>query len=45
MPKLSDYWENFEEYTGKASDIARQLSFAGIALLWLLRNSTVTDLS
>ncbi len=37
MPKLSDYWQNFEEYTGKASDVTRQLSFAGIALIWLLR--------
>jgi hypothetical protein len=37
MPKLSQYWENFEEYTGKASDVTRQLSFAGIAVVWLLR--------
>jgi hypothetical protein len=48
MPKLSDYWENFETYTGKASDVARQLSFAGIAVVWLLRvengsRSTVPD--
>lgn len=35
MPKLSQYWENFETYTGKASDIARHLCFVGLAIVWL----------
>ena len=37
MPKLSEYWANYETYTSKASDIARQLSFAGVAVIWIFR--------
>ncbi len=35
--KLSDYRETFYEFSGKASDIARQLSFAGIGVIWIFR--------
>ena len=34
--------ETYYEASGKASDIARQLSFAGIGMLWLLSGSSLT---
>jgi len=30
-------WDSFDIYTGKVSDIARQLSFAGIAIIWIFK--------
>jgi len=35
--KLSDYRETYYEFSRKASDIARQLAFAGIAVVWLFK--------
>lgn len=35
--KLSDYRETYYEFSGKASDVARQLAFAGIAIIWLFK--------
>ncbi len=35
--KLSDYRETYYEFSGKVSDISRQLAFAGIALVWLFK--------
>ncbi len=35
--KLSDYRETYYEFSGKLSDVSRQLSFAGIALIWLFK--------
>jgi hypothetical protein len=35
--KLSKYRETYYEFSGKASDVARQLAFAGIALVWIFR--------
>lgn len=32
---LADYRASYYELSGKASDVARQLAFAGIALLWI----------
>jgi hypothetical protein len=32
---LSDYLASYYELSGKASDVARQLAFAGIALIWI----------
>jgi hypothetical protein len=37
MIKLSEIRKAFEEYSGRTSDLARQLAFAGIAIIWLLR--------
>lgn len=34
---LSKYRETYYFYSGKASDIARQLAFAGIALVWIFK--------
>lgn len=36
--KLSDIEKAKNDATGKASDVGRQLAFAGIATVWLLRN-------
>ena len=35
--KLSDYRETYYEFSGKTSDIARHLAFAGIALVWIFK--------
>ena len=37
--KLDGYRETYQFHTGKASEVARQLSFAGIALIWVFRNA------
>ena len=34
--KLSDAKENYYYFSGKLSDIARQLNFAGIAVVWVV---------
>ena len=33
--KITDYWGAYYSHSGKTSDIARQLCFAGLALIWL----------
>ena len=35
--KLSDYRNTYYEFSGKASDVARKLAFAGIALIWIFK--------
>jgi hypothetical protein len=35
--KLSDVRENYNYFSGKASDIVRQLGFAGIAVIWVFK--------
>ncbi|HBG06924.1 MAG: hypothetical protein A2075_12555 [Geobacteraceae bacterium GWC2_58_44] len=37
--KLSDYRETYYEFSGKASEVARKLAFAGIALVWIFKTS------
>ncbi|SRR6266542_5611287 len=37
--KLSEYRKRSNEYTSKASEIIRQLCLAGIAIIWLFKNS------
>lgn len=37
--KLSEYRKIANEYTAKASEITRQLSLAGIGIIWLFKNS------
>ena len=41
--RLSDYKKDYDHLTGKASDVARQLSFAGIAIVWIFRTGQGTD--
>lgn len=36
---LSEAWERSNYATGKASDIARQLALAGIAVIWLFKTT------
>lgn len=38
--KLSKYREKSNEYTAKASEIVRQLSLAGVAIIWLFKSSS-----
>jgi hypothetical protein len=38
--KLNDYRQDFYTYSGKASDLSRQLAFAGIALIWLFKSES-----
>jgi len=35
--KLSDYINTYYEFSGKASDVARNLAFAGIAFVWIFK--------
>lgn len=36
---ISEAWEHYYFYTGKISDIVRTSTFAGIAIIWIFRNS------
>jgi hypothetical protein len=38
--KLSDAQENYEYFSGKASEVARQLSLAGVAVIWVFRGES-----
>jgi len=35
--RLSDFKNDFYYFSGKASDVARHLAFAGIALVWIFK--------
>jgi hypothetical protein len=35
--KLQGYRDDFYTFSGKASDISRQLAFAGIAIIWIFK--------
>jgi hypothetical protein len=35
--RLSDYKEAYYKFSEKASDVSRQLSFAGVAVIWVFR--------
>ena len=37
--KLSEYKSDFYTFTGKLSDINRQIAFAGIALIWVFKKT------
>jgi hypothetical protein len=43
--KLQDYRDDFYTFSGKASDISRQLAFAGIAIIWLFKKDALPALS
>ena len=36
--ELKDYREDFYYFTGKASEVNRQLALAGIAIIWIFKN-------
>lgn len=38
--KLSEYRKTYYEFSGKVSDVARHLAFAGIALIWIFKVGT-----
>ena len=35
--KLSKFLDQYQFFSGKASDVARQLAFAGIAIVWIFK--------
>ncbi|MDO1500913.1 hypothetical protein Q2T40_12300 [Winogradskyella maritima] len=41
--KLSEFKEDYYFFTGKLSDINRQIAFAGIALIWVFKKGTNTE--
>ena len=43
--KLKDCLENYYYYSEKASDITRNLGFAGIAIIWLFKKNIENSLS
>lgn len=43
--KLQNALENYYFHTGKVSDIARQLAFAAIAVIWLFKAGDGTSIS
>jgi hypothetical protein len=45
MPTLRDYRTDFYTFSGKLSDVSRQLAFAAIAIIWLFKNDTGGRLS
>jgi hypothetical protein len=40
---LADIRSTYDAASAKASDIARQLAFAGVAIVWLFSGATVTN--
>jgi hypothetical protein len=42
---LQDYRETFYTFSGKASDLNRQLALAGIAIIWLFKKDNLSGLS
>ena len=40
--ELKEYKKKSHEYTAKASEIARQINFAGIGIIWIIRTSSDT---
>lgn len=42
MKKLSEYMQTYYDFSGKASDISRQLAFAGIAIIWIFKTTNNT---
>jgi hypothetical protein len=42
---LQGYRETFYTYSGKASDLNRQLGFAGIAIIWLFKKEPIGGLT
>lgn len=38
--KLSEYKEDYYAFTGKLSDINRQIAFAGIGLIWIFKDNS-----
>jgi hypothetical protein len=42
---LQDYRETFYTFSGKASDLSRQLAFAGLAIIWLFKRDNLAGLS
>ncbi|MHA1975098.1 MAG: hypothetical protein ACTSW1_19085 [Candidatus Hodarchaeales archaeon] len=42
--KLKEYKKDYQEFSGKLSDNARKLAFAGIAIIWIFKQEKEGDL-
>lgn len=42
---IDDYKKDYEYYTGKASEINRNLALAGIAIVWIFKTTSGSDFS
>lgn len=42
--KLSEYKNDYYFFTGKLSDINRQIAFAGVALIWIFKESKAGEI-
>ena len=40
--ELKDYKKTSQDYSAKASEIARQVNFAGIGIIWIIKTSKTT---
>jgi hypothetical protein len=45
MPTLKDYRDNYEEFSGTASEVSRKLGFAAIAVIWIFKDDVVAGKS
>jgi hypothetical protein len=45
MPTLKEYRADFYTFSGKLSDVSRQLAFAAIAIIWLFKSEAENRLS
>src|SRR5680860_754515 len=42
---VADYKEDYEYFTGKASEINRNLALAGIAIIWIFKTTSETGIA
>jgi len=43
--KIKDYRDSYDSFSSKTSEISRQLSFAGIALIWVFKPKDATPVA
>ena len=41
--KMKDVQDDFYTFSGKASELTRQLALAGIAVVWIFKTTTITN--
>jgi hypothetical protein len=43
--ELKEYKKKSHEYSGKASDLARQINYAGLGIIWIIISTNITVIS
>lgn len=43
--KLSDFREDYYEFSGKVSDLVRQLGFAGLGTIWIFKHESAGQIN